>query len=155
MNQMKSSMGSRQHWMHSLYKNATGIRVLYAMGKETEDVSKKAFKEVLNLVSRDNTAFNQAGGEEFLAFHLITETMLPKRKVTIGQSGFQRFATRCLMCRMRMGVGQGTIALQVERSVLPRLASFCQLLIATCQFLRSSQINKPRPEFRNARDMNR
>ena len=78
MKQMKSSLGQRQHWMHSLYKNATGIRVLYAMGREKEEVSKKAFKDVLKLVTRDNTAFNQAGGEEFLAFHLITETMLQK-----------------------------------------------------------------------------
>ena len=78
MQQMKTSLNSRQHWMHSLYKNATGIRVLYAMGKESEDVSIKAFKDVLKLVTRDNTAFNQAGGEEFLAFHLITETMLQK-----------------------------------------------------------------------------
>ena len=75
--QMKN-LGKQQHWMHSLYKNATGIRVLYAMGKEEEDVAKKAFKDVLKLVTRDNTAFNQAGGEEFLAFHLITETMLQK-----------------------------------------------------------------------------
>ncbi len=78
MKQMNSSLNSRQHWMHSLYKNATGIRVLYAMGKEEEAVSKKAFANVLKLVTRDNTAFNQAGGEEFLAFHLITETMLQK-----------------------------------------------------------------------------
>lgn len=77
MDQMKSA-GRSQHWMHTLYKNATGIRVLYAMGKEDEDVSQKAFKDVLKLVTRDNTAFNQAGGEEFLAFHLITETMLQK-----------------------------------------------------------------------------
>jgi hypothetical protein len=65
-------------WMHTLYKNATGIRVLYAMGKEDDAVAKKAFNDVLGLVKRDNTAFSQAGGEEFLAFHLITETMLQK-----------------------------------------------------------------------------
>ncbi len=78
LDQMRNQLNQRQHWMHNLYKNATGIRVLYAMGKEKEDVSKKAFKEVVDLVKRDNTAFNQAGGEEFLAFHLITETMLQK-----------------------------------------------------------------------------
>lgn len=78
MEQMKTSLRNRQHWMHTLYKNATGIRVLYAMGKEKEAISEKAFEDVLSLVTRDNTAFNQAGGEEFLAFHLITETMLQK-----------------------------------------------------------------------------
>jgi hypothetical protein len=65
-------------WMHTLYKNATGIRVLYALGMENEEIAKRGFKEVLGLVSRDNTAFSQAGGEEYLAFHLITETMLQK-----------------------------------------------------------------------------
>lgn len=65
-------------WMHTLYKNATGVRVLFAMGRDNEDVAKKAFKGVEDLVKRDNTAFSQAGGEEYLAFHLITETMLQK-----------------------------------------------------------------------------
>lgn len=65
-------------WMHTLYKNATGIRVLFEMGLEHEAISEQAFKDVLQLVSTDNTAFSQAGGEEYLAFHLITETMLQK-----------------------------------------------------------------------------
>lgn len=66
------------NWMHTLYKNATGIRVLYAMGKDTETISKQAWKDVLSVVTKDNTPFTQAGGEEYLAFHLITETMLQK-----------------------------------------------------------------------------
>ncbi|HTN74597.1 MAG TPA: hypothetical protein VL096_05100, partial [Pirellulaceae bacterium] len=45
---------------------------------ENDEVAKNAFKAVLELVKKDNTAFSQAGGEEFLAFHLITETMLQK-----------------------------------------------------------------------------
>jgi hypothetical protein len=64
--------------MHTLYKNASGIRVLYEMGMDDSEISKKAFKDVLSLVEKDNTAFSQAGGEEYLAFHLITETMLQK-----------------------------------------------------------------------------
>jgi hypothetical protein len=79
MQQMGSTKANESgSWMHTLYKNATGVRVLYAMGKEEEPVSKKAFADVLALVKRDNTAFTQAGGEEYLAFHLITETMLQK-----------------------------------------------------------------------------
>ncbi|MCR9118259.1 MAG: hypothetical protein NXI22_15095 [bacterium] len=79
MKQMKSNLGQKNGgWMHTLYKNATGIRVLFAMGLEKEEISKKAFRDVLSLVSKDNTAFGQAGGEEYLAFHLITETMLQK-----------------------------------------------------------------------------
>ena len=79
MDQMGTSRPNESgSWMHTLYKNATGIRVLFALGKEDEPVAKKAFADVLGLVKRDNTAFSQAGGEEFLAFHLITETMLQK-----------------------------------------------------------------------------
>jgi len=77
--QMKQQLGQRSgSWMHTLYKNASGIRVLYEMGMDDSEISKKAFKDVLSLVERDNTAFSQAGGEEYLAFHLITETMLQK-----------------------------------------------------------------------------
>ena len=76
---MESELGAKpRHWMHQLYKNAAGIRVLYAMGKEDHEIVKKSFKEILKLVKDGNTAFNQAGGEEYLAFHLITETMLQK-----------------------------------------------------------------------------
>jgi hypothetical protein len=77
--QMSTSLNQNQgSWMHTLYKNATGIRVLYALGMEDEPIAKKAFADVESLVKRDNTAFSQAGGEEYLAFHLITETMLQK-----------------------------------------------------------------------------
>jgi len=76
--QMKSGMNNNQGWMHTLYKNATGIRVLFELEKENDPTARKAFKDVLNVVSKDNTPFTQAGGEEFLAFHLITETMLKK-----------------------------------------------------------------------------
>ena len=69
---------TQQNWMHQLYKNAAGIRVLYAMNKDDQPIVKSSFRDVLNLVKNDNTAFNQAGGEEYLAFHLITETMLQK-----------------------------------------------------------------------------
>ena len=77
--QMQVQLAQHQgSWMHTLYKNATGIRVLYALGMEEEAVAKKALGDVKQLVGKDNTAFSQAGGEEYLAFHLITETMLQK-----------------------------------------------------------------------------
>lgn len=65
-------------WMHALYKNATGVRVLYALGQDDQPVARQALQDVLKLVAADDTAFSQAGGEEFLAFHLITETLLQK-----------------------------------------------------------------------------
>lgn len=77
---MKKRIGQRRTsgWMHTLYKNATGIRVLYAMGMADDPIAKKSFEDVLQVVTKDNTPFSQAGGEEYLAFHLITETMLQK-----------------------------------------------------------------------------
>jgi hypothetical protein len=77
--QMQTNLSQNQgSWMHTLYKNATGIRVLYALGKDDDPIAKRAFADVEQLVNKDNTAFTQAGGEEYLAFHLITETMLQK-----------------------------------------------------------------------------
>lgn len=77
--QMQTNLNQRgRGWMHTLYKNATGIRVLYAMEMEDEAIAKQCFTDVVDLVKNGNTAFNQAGGEEYLAFHLITETMLQK-----------------------------------------------------------------------------
>jgi len=77
--QMQTQLAQHQgSWMHTLYKNATGIRVLYALGMDSEPIAKKALEDVKQLVNKDNTAFSQAGGEEYLAFHLITETMLQK-----------------------------------------------------------------------------
>jgi hypothetical protein len=76
--QMSTQLAQHQgSWMHQLYKNATGIRVLYAMGRDNEQIATRAFDEVLKLVGT-GTPFTQAGGEEYLSFHLITETMLQK-----------------------------------------------------------------------------
>ncbi len=63
-------------WMHTLYKNASGVRVLQALGKADEPTAAKAFKDILRTVTADRTPFTQAGGEEYLAFHLINECML-------------------------------------------------------------------------------
>lgn len=79
LKQMSTKLGNNGgSWMHELYKNATGIRVLYELERQEDEIALQAFKSVLELVTRDNTAFSQAGGEEYLAFHLITETMLQK-----------------------------------------------------------------------------
>ena len=61
-----------------LKRSATGGRVLYGMERGKEEVAQRALKDVLQVVSKDNTPFSQAGGEEYLAFHLMTETMLQK-----------------------------------------------------------------------------
>ena len=76
--EMSRRSKDRDNWMHTLYKNATGLRVLYAMGMEDEEVAAKALDQVMKLVTGSDTPFNQAGGEDYLAYHLITETMLQK-----------------------------------------------------------------------------
>lgn len=78
LKKMEQNATTNRGWMHNLYKNATGIRVLYEMQKDESETAQNAFKEVLQLVNKDSTPFAQAGGEEYLAFHLITETMLQK-----------------------------------------------------------------------------
>ena len=70
--------GAAGSWMHALYKNATSIRVLHALGQGDQPAAQLALAETLKLISTDNTAFAQAGGEEYLAFHLITETLLQR-----------------------------------------------------------------------------
>jgi hypothetical protein len=66
-------------WMHELYKNVSGIRVLHAMKKDDDPRYKAAFQAALGLVKGDDRAFYSAGGEEYLAFHLLTECMLQSR----------------------------------------------------------------------------
>jgi hypothetical protein len=68
----------QQSWMHQLYKNATGVRVLHAVNKDEQQISRQAYEGILSLIKGGDSAFSQAGGEEFLSFHLITETMLQK-----------------------------------------------------------------------------
>ena len=43
-----------------------------------EPIDYACLEDALTAVTKDNTPFTQAGGEEYLAFHLITETMLQK-----------------------------------------------------------------------------
>lgn len=59
-----------------LYRNAAGIRVLYPMGREDTPEFKQAVKMVFEFVENRGTSFGRLGGEEFLSFHLINETML-------------------------------------------------------------------------------
>jgi hypothetical protein len=73
--QMKAFKGGG--WMMELYKNATGIRVLHALGEGDDETSREMFRKVEDLVNnKANNVFSNAGGEEYIAFHLITECML-------------------------------------------------------------------------------
>ena len=122
--QMRINLAQHQgSWMHTLYKNATGIRVLYAMGMDEDPIAKKAFADVKQLVGKDNTAFSQAGGEEYLAFHLITETMLQKGGDDWA-TWFPTSATRSSACKTATAVGPATTASPAARSARRR-RSWC------------------------------
>lgn len=76
LKQIKELRGQNQGWMHNLYKNTCGIRVLYSMGREKDAIYQESIKEVLQLVKANDQAFQQAGGEDYIAFHFITECMM-------------------------------------------------------------------------------
>ncbi len=70
----------------NFFAMASGIRVLYSLELEDEDVSKWAFAEALKSATKYFPHFNQLGGEQYLAFHYINETMLQR-----GGSMWQRW----------------------------------------------------------------
>ncbi len=65
-------------WYHRLYGTASGLRVLYAMGRDTEPKAVQALADILALVETNNRAFGGAGGEEYLTFHFMTEMLMQK-----------------------------------------------------------------------------
>lgn len=72
--QMKAAVGRQGRDM--MFKHSAGIRVLYSMSMENEPIARKAFDDVIRFITRDYTSFKRAGGEEYLSFHLVTDTML-------------------------------------------------------------------------------
>lgn len=76
--QMKATLAQHQtSWMHELYKNASGLRVLYGLGMHQTPVARQAFKDLVKTVQQERS-FKEAGGEEYLAFYLITSCMMQK-----------------------------------------------------------------------------
>ena len=73
----------------NFFAMASGIRVLYAMQMENQDVARWAFDEALKSSTKYFPRFNQLGGEQYLAFHYINETMLKRG----GQMWQQWFPT--------------------------------------------------------------
>jgi len=67
-----------QNASRNLFVNAAGLRVLYSLGMENEPIAKRAFEDVLKSATRDFPSFSRFGGEQYLAFHLVNETMLKR-----------------------------------------------------------------------------
>ena len=69
--QMKSGGGSG-----SVFNTAAGIRVLYALEMDHEEIARRAFSEAQRASTHYFPRFNQFGGEQYPAFHYINEAML-------------------------------------------------------------------------------
>ncbi|MGD9634588.1 MAG: hypothetical protein AB7G28_20420 [Pirellulales bacterium] len=76
LKKLQSKLDRRETWMHDFYKDASSIRVLYSLGYKNEPAFEKCVDRTLKFASEDDRPFTQAGGEEYLAFFLVTECML-------------------------------------------------------------------------------
>lgn len=73
---LDKSLGRNDGWMHDFYKNASSIRVLHSMGYRGDPVFKDCVERTLDFARQDDRPFRLAGGEEYLAFFLVTECFL-------------------------------------------------------------------------------
>lgn len=73
---LKARSDQDRDWMHNFYKEAAGIRVLHSLGYRNDPTFEEAVLKIVTLVQNDDRPFVQAGGEEFLAFSLVTESLL-------------------------------------------------------------------------------
>ncbi len=67
-------------WMQDFYKNASSIRVLYALNYREDAAFKTVVSRIIKTAQEDPRLFTQAGGEEYLAFFFVTECMLQEQK---------------------------------------------------------------------------
>jgi len=77
---LKAKNTDERNWMHDFYKEASSIRVLYSLNYRQEPVFDECVKRILRIAHEDPRPFTQAGGEEFLAFFLVTECLLQERQ---------------------------------------------------------------------------
>jgi len=77
---MQTKGGNPGDWMQNFYKNASSVRVLYSMNYREDPVFKQCVDRILQIVKTDDRPFVQAGGEEYLAFFLVTECLLQERE---------------------------------------------------------------------------
>lgn len=68
------------HWMFNFYKETSSLRVLYSLGYNDDPDFQEGVSRVLQLPHAEPRLFTEAGGEEFLAFYLVTECMLKQEE---------------------------------------------------------------------------
>jgi hypothetical protein len=73
---LQNNKADRHSWMHDFYKNASGVRVLYSLNYRHERAFQDCVARILRIAKEDDRPFVEAGGEEYLAFFLVTECLL-------------------------------------------------------------------------------
>ncbi|BBO33900.1 hypothetical protein [Lacipirellula parvula] len=76
LKKLRAKNSSHEGWMHDFYKNASAIRVLYSMGHRDDPLYKQSLERTIFAAQKDERPFKEAGGEEFLAFFLVSECLL-------------------------------------------------------------------------------
>lgn len=76
LKQLREKLKAPDGWMHDFYKSASSIRVLYSMGYRNDPLFKQSLERTLWIANRDSRPFKEAGGEEYLAFFLVSECLL-------------------------------------------------------------------------------
>jgi hypothetical protein len=79
LERLRATSSRRDHWMFEFYKTASSIRVLYSLRYRHDPVFERCVRRILELARRDDRPFVEAGGEEYLAFFLVTECLLQQR----------------------------------------------------------------------------
>lgn len=66
-----------QNWMFRLYKDASSLRALYSLDDYRDTpLFRQTLERLFSMVREDSRVFLDAGGEEYLAFFLVTECLL-------------------------------------------------------------------------------
>ncbi len=77
---LENLTSDRDNWMHNLYRDASSLRVLYSLGQKDSPLFQETLQRLQGVVQKDTRAFTQAGGEEYLAFSLVTECLLKEQR---------------------------------------------------------------------------
>lgn len=73
---LRRDLQQQDSWMHEFYKKASSIRVLYSLNYRDDPAFLDCLRQTIHFAQSDRRPFVQAGGEEFLAFFLITECLM-------------------------------------------------------------------------------
>lgn len=79
LKQLRAANRQDANWMFRLYKNASSIRVLYSMNHRDDPAYQECVRRIVRIAQENDRPFAEAGGEEYLAFFLVTECLLQER----------------------------------------------------------------------------